>query len=90
MAITIIDVEKRVLLTEGEVDAQYQGHFVLVDRTGVDEKNSGGYLVAYGALTSEVDKELFEYGQSLLPNIKPYIMSGIAERGGSLWISRDS
>ncbi|MCL2252986.1 MAG: hypothetical protein FWC09_00945 [Lachnospiraceae bacterium] len=89
MAITIIDNDKRVLLSEGEVDAQYLGKFVLVDIADVEENYDGGYLIAFGDLTEEVEKELFEYGQTLKPKVRPYIMSGIAERGGSLWISRN-
>lgn len=89
MAITIVDADKRTLVTEKDVDADYLGMFVLVDRTGVDEAHTGGYIVAYGDLTDAVNKELFAYSQTLAPKIRPCILSGLEERGGSIWISRD-
>jgi hypothetical protein len=89
MAITIVDEDKRELVTREDVDDKYLGKFVLVDRTNVDERHNGGYIIAFGELTEEVDRELFEYSQTLTPKIHPFIMSGLAERGGNIWISRD-
>jgi hypothetical protein len=89
MAITIVEENKRKLVTQKEVDEEYLGKFVLVDRMGVSERHDGGRIIAFGDLVKGIDSELFEYGQSLVPRIRTCIMSGLAERGGDLWISRD-
>jgi hypothetical protein len=85
MAITIVEENERKLVTEQDVDRDYLGKFVLVDRTNVSGGHDGGYIIAYGDLVKGVDDELFEYSQTLVPCIRAYIMSGLVERGGSLW-----
>ncbi|MDR0220120.1 MAG: hypothetical protein LBI54_01790 [Lachnospiraceae bacterium] len=89
MAITIVEENERKLVTEQDVDREYLGKFVLVDRTSVPETHNGGYVIAFGDLVKGIDRELFDYSQTLVPHIRAYIMSGLAERGGDLWISRD-
>jgi len=57
----ITKLEKPELLTRNEIDEKYDGMYVAVQRTDELFSEGLGYVVAVGAQTDEVFKELFNY-----------------------------
>jgi hypothetical protein len=57
-------LEQRHLLTEQEVDKEFLGKLVLLDRTTIFPPDTGGYVVVYGDNEDDYTK-LLELGRSL-------------------------
>ena len=77
--------EKR-LLNYKEVQAQYDGHWVLFDKRGFPPEKDIGYVVAYGDETDEdwnalSDIQSYEYDGKVL------LMKGWASKDGDIYNS---
>jgi len=77
----ITKIKERRLMTEREVDKEYLGKWVLLDRNGVPTEHSAGYPVAYGEDSKEVLLILEDIGRDEY-NGNAATQFGIAERGG--------